>query len=37
MPNKRALVKKKDPTAEEVVINIPFVGKKPPTVDQLDR
>ena len=33
---KRALVKK-DPTAEEVVINIPFVGKKPPTVDQLDR
>lgn len=36
MPNKRALAKK-DPTAEEVVINIPFVGKKPPTVDQLDR
>ena len=33
---KRALVKK-DPTAEEVVINIPFVGKKPPTMDQLDR
>lgn len=33
---KRALVKK-DPTAEEVVINIPFVGKKPPTMDQPDR
>ena len=33
--NKGALVKG-DPTAEEVVFNIPFVGKKP-TAEQLDR